>query len=251
MNTAHKNRTSTCPCSLECTHAPWMALPYCALSIVGLTRPSWRALILTLIMHKIWKKTYRWAHTIVVYWGCSFASGCGCGCVCGWRDSCQKPTNEFTNVGWVFNEQNMEHLDLIFREHTPCSDSLDIQPTLVTNAGLNSKQLQHWWPSRVFTLRCSTNWPIWTWHVYDAHLETQSQPTDTRWFNALLHVLPFTQEMRSESDSVRFNLSMFMSRQPQLEPKPHAQPLASEHPQCVHQHFHLVYLCFLHLYGSS
>ena len=53
------------------------------------------------------------------------------------------PTNESTNVGWVFKEQNVEHLAWIFRELARCEDSLDTQPTLVTNAGLNASVGDH------------------------------------------------------------------------------------------------------------
>ena len=70
-----------------------------------------------------------------------------CSLVGGWRDSCQMPTIESTKVGWVFNERNVPRASGAscpdFRGNAPCSDSLDTQPTLVTNAGFNSKQL-HW-----------------------------------------------------------------------------------------------------------
>ena len=159
-------------------------------------------------------------------WGCSLPRGRVC--VCGWVDSCRRPTN----VGCVFNEQNMEHLARIFREHAPCSD-------LQTLVG---RPTTRWWPTWIeleatpalVTIECfklklltppwRTHWPIETRRVCDAHTQAQSQPR-----TVVQH--SFTRyathpEMRSESDSVRVNVSMFMSRQPQTQPR----SLVNKHP---------------------
>ena len=74
--------------------------------------------------------------------GCSLPSGCVRVYVSGWGANYQNPTNESTQVGWVFNELNMEHLTRIFLQLAPCSDlKILVGHSLETNAGLNSKQL--------------------------------------------------------------------------------------------------------------
>ena len=48
------------------------------------------------------------------------------------------PTNELTNVGWVLNVPNVEHLAWSFRNMPHVLDLLDTEPML------DSKQLERW-----------------------------------------------------------------------------------------------------------